>query len=722
MKLFIVESPGKVRKLQAFLGHDWKVAASVGHVRDLPIKDIGVRPPDFKPVYKPTTRGVKVISDLRSLAASADSVWLATDPDREGEAIAWHLKEALGLRDPMRVTFSEITEKAVKAALEKPGRIDLDLVRAQEGRRVLDRIVGYKVSPALGNLIGQRLSAGRVQTPAVRLVVEREQAIRAFVPAKYFIVEAFFDAGDSKFWKAVFRSAEWLPQGAKYFQDREAANLAASIKNFTVMTYEEGEVFKAPPAPFTTSTLQQAASNALKMDPKRTMELAQGLYEGGHVTYIRTDNPNISDEAAQVVRSYCQDKGWPVPEKPRKFKSGKDAQEAHEAIRPTHPEIEEAGDNGGERALYNLIRTRALASQMEDAKFQAVKVALKGDAGGREAMFDGKGSRLVSPGWRKALGGDQADETDGEDEALNNPIPVLEAGAGLEAVSNSVKSKTTSAPPRFTQAALIRELEKRGIGRPSTYASIMDNISRRGYVNADKSRKLSATPLGEEVILHLKARFKFAGYEFTRDMEAKLDGVAKGEADYLSIVREAYAMIENEIKEMGTGSGHECPDCGKELRHLVREGVYDFWACSDRDQCGAKFENDGGKPGVKNSRPPLSEHKCQACGKPLRHIVKEGQWDFWGCSDRECGASYSDNGGMPGEMKPKKAPPSKFKCQQCGRPLYHRKGVSQKTGKEYDFFSCSDRSCGKTYNADGDQPVFTEKRAGGGLSGRRGRR
>ncbi|MDR1394781.1 MAG: hypothetical protein LBK52_01235, partial [Deltaproteobacteria bacterium] len=351
MFLLIVESPGKIKKIQSFLGRDWKVAASIGHIRDLPRNQTGVYPPNFVPQYEETERGRKVVSDLKKLVSAAQEVYLATDPDREGEAIAWHLKEALELDNPPRITYTEITESAVKKALANPGVIDWNMVQAQAGRRVLDRLVGYGVSPAVTNAAGKILSAGRVQTPALRLVVEREEAIRNFRPVTHYGVEMIFPArpGDlpaaeadfspapdgldsdldadlplapggkvsargSRFeaaepageaeaagsWKAVWNPKNWLEKDQEHFQDKEAAQRIADLKKLITESYVEGESRQSPPPPFTTSTLQQAASNYLKLDPKQTMALAQKLYEAGHITYMRTDSQNMAEEALKA--------------------------------------------------------------------------------------------------------------------------------------------------------------------------------------------------------------------------------------------------------------------------------------------------------------------------------------------------------------------------------------------------------------------------------------
>jgi DNA topoisomerase-1 len=504
MKLFIVESPGKVKKIQGFLGPDWKVTASVGHVRDLPHNEIGVYPPKFEPQYVPTERGQKVIDDLKKLTAKSSGVYLATDPDREGEAIAWHLQEALNLRDSNRVTYTEITESAVKKALDSTRKIDLNLVKAQEARRVLDRLVGYNVSPVVASVAGKVLSAGRVQTPSLKLVVERELAIKNFKQTTHFGVELSFDTIPvvTDGWRAIWNPKNWLSEGQTYFLDRAIAEKIAEIKALTVAFYSEGEAKQAPPAPFTTSSLQQAASNVLKIDPKETMALAQKLYESGHITYMRTDSPNLSEESIADIRSLASKNDWPVPPNPRVWKSKEGAQGAHEAIRPTHFEADTAGDSEKESTLYNLIRVRAIASQLEDTVFTTVKATLVSDLDGEEVIFDAKGRKLISPGWKALVSDDQADDSskDKDKEELDNPIPKLREGSSVNPTAGEVKTKKTAPPARYTQASLIRELEKRGIGRPSTYATIMDNIVTRGYIHANPKRQLEATELGTEVI------------------------------------------------------------------------------------------------------------------------------------------------------------------------------------------------------------------------------
>ena len=595
-KLLILESPGKVKKVQEILGSGWKVAASVGHVRDLPVKEMGVTAPDFKPQYIPTDRGKEVLSRLAALVKNAEAVYLATDPDREGEAIAWHLQDALKLKDAKRVTYSEITESAIKEALAAPRAIDMHLVAAQEGRRALDRLCGYMVSGPLANAIGaagEKLSAGRVQSPAVRLVVEREREIKSFQSTTHYTVEATFESVDNitDGWKAAWQLKPWLGE-EEYLLEKVVAEKVAALRAFEVVDCKETENASAPPAPFTTSSLQQAASNALKFTPKQTMQLAQKLYEGGHITYMRTDSPNLSKEAVQALRAFCEEQGWPVVEKPRTWKSKEGAQEAHEAIRPTHVEIEEAGEMADEKALYRLIRLRSLASQLTDALYAVRILQLKADIDGKAVLFEAKGRTLLAPGWKMLTQQDATvdAEADSDTQEPDNPVPAMKPGSVATALTGTVIIKKTKPAARFTEASLVRELEKRGIGRPSTYAAILDTIMSRGYVKTDK-RNLVPTPLGETVVDALCGKFSFADYEFTRSMEQALDDIAEGKAEYRAVVAKAHAQLEEELQAFAKASGKSCPKCGKPMVHRVKKpgkdgkGGYDFWGCMGWPEC-----------------------------------------------------------------------------------------------------------------------------------------
>ncbi|MDL2315599.1 type I DNA topoisomerase [Desulfovibrio sp. OttesenSCG-928-A18] len=594
-KLLILESPGKVKKVQEFLGSDWKIAASVGHVRDLPVKEMGVAAPDFKPQYIPTDRGKDVLSRLAGLVKNAEAVYLATDPDREGEAIAWHLQDALKLKDAKRVTYAEITEKAIKAALDAPRSIDMALVAAQEGRRVLDRFCGYMVSGPLSNVAGEKLSAGRVQSPAVRLVVEREREIQDFRSTTHYGAELTFENVDNitDGWKAAWQVKPWLEDGQEYLLDKTLAEKAAALRSLEVIDCKETESRSAPPAPFTTSSLQQAASNALKFTPKQTMQLAQKLYESGHITYMRTDSPNLSQEAVDAIRAFCEGQNWPLVETPRSWKSKEGAQEAHEAIRPTHIEVEDAGETADEKALYRLIRLRSLASQLEDAVYAVRVLQLAANMDGKQALFEAKGRTLLSQGWKVLTAEDAAIEDSGNSVEPENPAPAMKPGTSPTALSGTVLTKKTKPAARFTEASLIRELEKRGIGRPSTYAAILDTIMNRGYVKTEK-RFLVPTPLGVMVVDGLRGNFSFVEYEFTRTMEQALDDIAAGKADYCTVISEAHARLEQELQAFAKATGKICEKCGKPMVRRVKKpgkdgkGGYDFWGCTGWPECTGK--------------------------------------------------------------------------------------------------------------------------------------
>jgi len=360
-RLLIVESPSKTKKIRSILGAGWEVQACFGHVRDLPEREMGLAAPDYKPQYVILERAAPHIKKLKALAQSAEGVYLATDPDREGEAIAWHLSVALRLKNPQRVTFQEITEKAVRAAAQAPRKLDLQRVAAQEARRALDRLVGYRVSPLLCRRMDAKLSAGRVQSPALRLVVDREREIENFKPLRHFGVSLFFDgpAGD---WWAHWLFKPLLAEGEEHWTDEAFAKKVAEVRQVRVLGCKDTERRAEPPAPFTTSTLQQAASAKLNMNPKKTMDVAQALFEQGLITYMRTDSPNLSEEAMAEIRAYCESQQWPLAPQPRVWQAKVSAQEAHEAIRPTHVQQRQAGGSADERALYQLIWERAVAS------------------------------------------------------------------------------------------------------------------------------------------------------------------------------------------------------------------------------------------------------------------------------------------------------------------------------------------------------------------------
>ena len=662
--LVIVESPGKIKKISAILGRGYKVVASVGHVRDLPGRELGVDPASFKPSYVPTDRGKGVLAKLRKEVAAADQVILATDPDREGEAIAWHLADALRLKQPKRITFTAITREKIREALSQVRTIDHDRVRAQEARRVLDRLVGYKVSPALSNSAGHPLSAGRVQSPAVRLVVDREREIANFKAVTYFGVELLLPIaghwpGNPKaVWRAQWDTRPHLGKDEDYLLDRSLAERVAQVRDVQVARFENAHANRAPAAPFTTSTLQQEAGKRLKMKPKRVMELAQKLYEQGAITYHRTDNPNLDAAGIEAIREYVRSAGLQLADRQRTWKAKEGAQEGHEAIRPADVRMLQAGEDAGQQALYTLIWRRAVASQLADARYAVRKVLLTSEADGLPVRFIGRGRKLVDPGWMRVYGRDEPEE--GEQAEPVNPIPQLEVGQRIQAVDARVLDKVTKPPVRFKQSTLVAELERQGIGRPSTYAAILENITSRGYLLEDNKGFLSPSPTGEVIRDALVGTFAFANLDFTRELEDQLDLIAEGRMTYDQVISQTWALLDKELGglrqsrvSLDKSAEHACPQCGAALRRRKGSKGF-FWGCSGYPECKTALPDAKGKPGKARARKPQpepSEHACPQCAKPLLHRVgtgRKGAYDFWACSGYPtCKAAFENKNGMP---------------------------------------------------------------------------
>ncbi len=713
MKLLIVESPGKIKKLQAILGSQWLVAASFGHIRDLPVKTIGVEAPSFVPQYQPTDKGKDVIKRLQELVKKVDEVYLATDPDREGEAIAWHLEDALNLKNPKRVSYTSITEKEVLESINNARSIDMNLVKAQEARRVLDRLCGYMVSPIISNAFAEKLSAGRVQSPAVSIISAREKAIRSFVSTTHYGVEAIFEAVENiqDGWKAIWKTENFLEENQEYILDKKLAENIAKLKTFSITDFSETEAKQAPPAPFTTSSLQQASSNALKFSPKKTMEVAQKLYEAGHITYMRTDSPNLSDEAIQEIRAYCTQNALDFVESPRTWKTKGNAQEAHEAIRPTHIEAEEIEGSADEKVLYELIRLRVLACQLKEAVFSVRKMTLEADFEGKKAIFEAQGRTLIEKGWKNLFENDSALADEEEDsQEMNNPIPQLKADNLLSSVSSEVKTKKTKPPTRYTQASLVRELEKQGIGRPATYASILDNILQRGYITEEK-RKLHATALGEKLIDGMTGNFSFLDLKFTKNMEDGLDDIGEGKMQYIDIIKENHSKLQEEVEVFQKANAIPCPSCNsynfKHLKGKSKEGkAYDFFKC---EACEEVFSNEGGMPVKKEKKEiPLTDFDCEKCGHKLKHIQgsKNGNsYDFFSCSNAKCNTNYDNVDGTPTKQAAKEntGNKTKFKCKKCKKAL-----LEKPTKNGGIWFACSGYpDCKERYWANEDNtPKF----------------
>ena len=611
MKLVIVESPAKAKTIEKYMSDmgdgNFVVRASVGHVRDLPKsnkKAIDIEA-GFVPHYEVVPGKAQIIADLQALAKKADEVILATDPDREGEAIAWHIKEELGLKKPNRIAFHEITKEAIAEALEHPRQIDENLRYAQEARRVLDRLVGYDLSGLIWKKVRYGLSAGRVQSPALRIIMEREREIRAFVADTYYVITAQTKTPKKESLTITCVDEPKDAPGKKDGKKTADEVIAAVTKDgLSVTDVTESETKRTTRAPFTTSTLQQTASSRLGFSPANTMRIAQKLYEAGHITYMRTDSTNLGKPAQAAILAYAEKKFGKDYVEPHTFATkSKNAQEAHEAVRPTHPEKESLGSTPEQKKLYELIWRRTVASQMTDAKLLKTKI-IANTKDKDVPAFTANGSRVLFDGWLKA---DPAAR--GEDVEL----PKVTKGEDLKVEDISAEEKQTTPPPRYTEAGLIKELEKRGIGRPSTYASIMRTLDDRGYV-AKEGRSLKPTDTGDVVSSFLEANFPtYISDTFTAEMEDELDEIAAGTREYAKTLKDFYTPFLKEVKikdkeagkitDLGpTPKEFACPLCNSAMVFkLSRQGK--FMSCSRFPDCmGARTEagevisNDPAKP------------------------------------------------------------------------------------------------------------------------------
>lgn len=657
-KLMIVESPGKLQTLQSILGSGWEVAACYGHVRDLPLKEIGVEAPDFKPQYELTERGAGTISKLRQKLKQADEVYIATDPDREGEAIGWHVAQCLKFKSPKRITFDRVTAEGLRDAFRDERTINIPLVAAQEARRVLDRLVGYMVSPRLSDMAQERLSAGRVQSVALRLVVDREAEIQAFSSVSHFGAHLIFaDAKTGDSWTAEWVTAEgYTDSDSPYVLDSALAEAISNIQTVEVMDCSETEASRNPPPPFNTSAMQQAASVTLDLDPEKTMAIAQRLFDLGHITYHRTDNPNLAAESLPEVRKVAEGLGLTMASEHRKFKVSEAAQAGHPAVTPAHWEVEDAGETEEQKALYRMIRLRAIASQLEAAKYAVRVVRLQGTLNGKPVIFEAKGRVLTRPGWLQLVSSDQTSE---EPQEATNAVPHVEAGSALTPVSGEVLAKRTKAPPRYTAASLIAKLEAEGVGRPATYHTIMSNIKDRGYVRTEK-KLLLPTDTGKLVVDTLRGRFEFMEVGFTRDVEGDLDRIAQGQDTYRGVIGRFHEGLSAQLRSLDAveiAPRFPCPACGKGMRRIKGSHGF-FWSCSGYPDCKETRPDDNGKPGAPKKGPePSTEFHCEQCGKPLIHRHKKGRggFDFWGCSGFKdgCRATYENKRGKPVFKNPK---------------------------------------------------------------------
>lgn len=675
--LVIVESPSKAKTIGKYLGSSYKVVASVGHVRDLPKSKLGIDiENDFEPQYIAIRGKGDLIKELKKEAKQAGKIYLATDPDREGEAISWHLAFLLGIdpQTPCRIVFHEITKDAIKNAVKHPRPIDLKLVDAQQARRVLDRLVGYQISPLLWRKIRRGLSAGRVQSAALKIICDREKQIQDFVPKEYWNIGAVFQK-EKKF---AARLAEYKGKKLVVENGQQAETVIADLKagEFTVESITKKERSRKPFAPFTTSSLQQDASTKLGFTTKKSMMVAQQLYEGvevkGHgtvglVTYIRTDSVRISDEAKAAARSYIQENFGQNYIGNNVFSNKKkDIQDAHEAIRPSNisldPESIKDSLTKDQYSLYRLIWTRFLASQMAAAVFDSMQVGIRNG----DYLLKASGSKLLFDGFQKVYNPNM-------DEDKDSFLPLLEEGEKLKAQKITSEQKFTEPPSRFTEASLVKDLEEKNIGRPSTYAPIIATLLERKYVVRQK-KTLLPTDLGFLVTDMMEEYFReIVDTGFTAEMEDKLDDVEVKDLDWKEIIRDFYGTLEKELKVADEAiekvqiedqiTDEVCELCGRPM--AIKSGRFgEFLACTGYPEC-------------KNTKAIVKtiDVKCPDCGGDI--VVKRGKSGkvFYGCSN------YPDC---------KKAfwyKPTNQKCPQCGSLLLERKTKSSQ-------LACSNDQCG----------------------------
>lgn len=672
-KLVIVESPAKAKNIKGYLGKGYEVVASMGHVRDLPSARLSVDVEhDFAPKYAIIKGKEAFVKDLKKKADKSDYVYLATDPDREGEAISWHLANILelDLKDKNRVTFNEITKHGVTEGMENPRSIDIDLVDAQQARRILDRLIGYKLSPFISQKIRRGLSAGRVQSVALRLVVDREEEIRAFVPQEYWSIDAKFTNPPSK---KVFAAAIYGKDGKKIkINSKEESDKILSELDgaeYTVASVKKGTRKKSPTPPFITSTLQQEASRRLSLQARRTMKAAQELYEGldvkglgtvGLITYMRTDSLRISDEARAAGNQFILDNYGEkyLPKKPRFFKSKGNVQDGHEAIRPSMPGVTPESVKGSltndQYKIYKLVWERFIASLMENCLQETVKVEIAaGDytftASGYTVKFDGF----------TALYEESKDDASSDSSA---PLPELKQGDALRLKSILGNQHFTQPPARYTEASLTKALEENGVGRPSTYVTITSTIVAREYVKRE-GKQFVPTELGEAVTKLLEDRMpNIVDVKYTSKMEADLDKIDSGEKNYIDMIRHYYDEFEKplekakiemqgvKIKLKEEETDEVCEKCGRNM--VVKVGRFGkFLACPGYPEC-------------KNTKPLIlrTKAKCPECGGDVIEKKTRKGAAFYGCSN------YPNCNFMTWDV------PSDEVCPRCGKSLFRRKG------------------------------------------------
>jgi DNA topoisomerase-1 len=683
--LVIVESPAKAKTIGRYLGSDYTVVASMGHLRDLPKSTLGVDVEHgFTPKYIPVKDRKDVIANLRKLSKGSDAVYLATDPDREGEAISWHLKELLNLPDDKtrRVTFNEITRRVVLESIQNPREIDIDLVNAQQARRILDRLVGYKLSPFLWKKVRRGLSAGRVQSVATRMVVDREKEIQGFQSREYWLLDAWLKAAPDQH---SFAARYYGTAGKKkeLGSREEVDRVLDDIRDvpFIIDTVKKGQKHRSPSPPFITSTLQQEASRRLGMSPRRTMAVAQTLYEGvdvkdhgtiGLISYMRTDSQRLSEEALAAAGSFIRSRyGTDYYNGPRRYKSSAGAQDAHEAIRPTDitlsPDVVRGSLTQDQYRLYRLIWCRFAASQMSNAVYDSVAIDIK--AG--EHLFKTNYSQLKFPGYTAVY----EDTRDEEDETVRRPLPEMKPGQTVLLEKMDPQQQFTQPPSRYTEATLIRAMEANGIGRPSTYAPILSNIMSKDYV-VKEGKYLKPTPVGETVTQVMEDHFSdIVDPKFTADMESQLDEIEAGKRSWQDVLQDFYTDFSEELDKAETDmegvrvripaevTDEKCPNCGANL--VIKYGRFGrFLACPNFPEC------DYTKPMV-----ITMPGSCPKCGSRILKRTSRKGYTFYACErGPECGF-------MTWEV------PTAETCPSCGKTLFKHSG----RGRKKPF--CINESC-----------------------------
>ncbi|MBF0675954.1 type I DNA topoisomerase [Pseudomonas sp.] len=737
--LVIVESPAKAKTINKYLGNQYVVKSSIGHIRDLPTSGstankepakrgkaaageapalspkekakrqlftrMGIDPEQgWKARYEILPGKEKVVEELRRLAKDADTIYLATDLDREGEAIAWHLRESIGGDDSRykRVVFNEITKKAIQEAFSQPGELDINRVNAQQARRFLDRVVGYMVSPLLWSKIARGLSAGRVQSVAVKLVVEREREIRAFVPEEYWEVHA--DLGTAKNDQVRFEVVREKGEAFKPLNEAHAMAALEKLKasSYSIVKREDKPTSSKPSAPFITSTLQQAASTRLGFGVKKTMMMAQRLYEAGYITYMRTDSTNLSQDAVEMVRSFISSEYGDqyLPEKANVYSSKEGAQEAHEAIRPSDVNLRPTQLSGLERdaeRLYELIWRQFVACQMPPAKYLSTTVSVA--AGDFELRA--KGRILKFDGYTRAL---PQQSKPGEDAVL----PDMAQGEALALIQLDPSQHFTKPPARFSEASLVKELEKRGIGRPSTYAAIISTIQDRGYVTV-QNRRFYAEKMGDIVTDRLAESFSdLMDYGFTAGMEERLDDVAQGQRDWKDLLNTFYGKFRKNLDVAEASEGGmranqptltdiPCKECGRPMMiRTASTGV--FLGCSGyslppKERCKSTLnlvpgdEIAADDEGESESRVLLGKHRCAKCGTAMDAYLLDEKHKLHICGNNPDCSGYEIE---EGQFRIKGYEGPSLECDKCGSEM------QLKTGRFGKFFGCTNSDCKNT--------------------------